>query len=258
MNKFTVITLSLAFMASSAFGSKTTQCFNPYHVRIVNQSGGPAELLRSKDVAGIRKGNSHAIPNYKSQDVVIQELGAELTIEHGPEDKEKTDRISFYEKTGPLPTIVLKGNTIEARGFNQQHAQQYNVAIRNESGGKAKIVSSCNAAIKGDIDDRTTKDVRVHSGSTVTLNMGPKGSKRMYTIRFSTPIEGGKPMIVLQQGGWFRPAITGKDIRFGATSVSSDRPTMKFGPKESGKKLRAGACGKSREVKRHDVVAPAA
>lgn len=244
MNKlYLVVALSLATTAS--IFSKTTDCFQPYHVRVVNQSGGHAELIRSKNISGIRKGMKSAIPNYKTQDIVVESLGASITIEHGPEDKEKTDRISFYDKTGTVPTIVLKGTTIEARGFSQHQGQQYNVAIRNESGGKAKVVNSCNAIAHGEIEEGATQNVRVHSGSTLTLNMGPKGYKRMYKIRFSTPVEGGKPMIVLQKPGMFRAAITGRDIRFGSGRATMNKPAVRLGPKEQPEKIKSGACGKN-------------
>ena len=251
MNRFKVaIAISLAMLASTAFG-KVTDCFNPYHVRVVNQSGGEAELKRSRNISGWRKGINNAIKNYNSKDIVVENLGASLTVEHGPEDKEKTDSLKFYEKTGAVPMVILKGTSIETRGFNTQRGPQYNVVIKNESGGKAKIVGSCEAAVRGDIDNKSSRDVKVRSGSTITISMGPKGNKKEYKIRFSTPTEGGKPTIRLQQGGWFRPAITGSDVRFGAGRVNGFNQPVKLGPKGDEPKVKSGACGKSKKADMH-------
>lgn len=245
MNRlYLAVVLSLVASTATTF-SKTTDCFQPYHVRIINQSGGEAELIRSKNISGIRKGLKYAIPNYRTKDIVVESLGASVTVEHGPEDKEKTDRISFYDKTGTVPTLLLKGSSIEVRGFSQRQGQQYTVAIRNESGGKAKLISACNASIHGDIDNGATQNVRVHSGSTITLNMGPKGYKKMYKIRFSTPVEGGKPTIILQKPGMFRAAITGQDIRFGSGRATMNKPTINLGPKKQPERIKSGACGKN-------------
>jgi hypothetical protein len=251
MNKlYLVVVLSLATTAGTLF-SKTTDCFQPYHVRIVNQSGGEAELIRSRNISGLRKGLSNAIKNYKSKDIVVEESGASVTIEYGPEDKEKTERINFYEKTGAIPTLFLKGSNVEVRGFSQHPGQQYNVTIRNESGGKAKIINACNVSAKGDIEDGSSRDVRVHAGSTLTMSIGPKGYKKTYKIRFSTPVEGGKPTITLQQGSLFHPAITGKDIRFGSGRATQNKPRIKLGPKEQEEKVKAGACSKNMRADFH-------
>lgn len=256
--KYAVIALSLALIAPNA-GAKTTKCFNPYQVRVSNQSGGPAELKGSINVSGFRKGINNAIPNFKSQDVVVEEMGASMRVEHGPEGKEKVDKITFYEKTGPIPMVILKGTTIEVRGFNVHQGQQYNVVIKNQSGGIAKVLGTCDAAIRGDIDNGSSRDVKVRSGSTISLNMGPKGNKKSYKIRFSTAVEGGKPTITLNEpskglfdiAGWFRSAIVGQDVRFGAAKLNTMNRSIKLGPKNEGPKTRSGCLGKDKKAEMH-------
>ena len=97
MNKVVLaLAVSLSFLASTAHAK--SRCFTPYDVRIVNQSGGPAELKGSRDVSGMRRGDE--VPTGRSKRIVVEDIGASARFEFGEEKAESTKSVEFYGKTG--------------------------------------------------------------------------------------------------------------------------------------------------------------
>ena len=221
MNKFIIaLALSAGLLASTA---QADHCFTPYDVRIVNQSGGPAELKSSKNISGIRREDE--INNGTSQVVRVEDLGAQARFEFGPEKEEVTKSVPFYEKTGVVATVVLgsKG-AISTSGFNTKAGEKYEVTIKNQSGGYVDVLQSCDVAFKGSIRDGETQVIKVRAGSELVLKMGPKKAKKVYKITFSTPSSTRQPVIVLQQPTFFHPAIQPENVNLRRGRVGNPKP----------------------------------
>ena len=85
--------------------------------------------------------------------------------------------------------------------------------------------------------------------------MGPKKSKKVFRILFSTASGTGKSEITLQGGDfWFRfwnPAIKAQNVNLQRVRVGNRKQQVQMGPRSEGKKIQSGCMGKNRKADLH-------
>ncbi len=94
--------------------------------------------------------------------------------------------------------------------------------------------------------DDSSQNIKVRPGAELTIEFGPKKMKKAYKIKFSTPVVGKKPSVTLQQGGFFTPAIQGKDIHIGVVRAAAVNDQVNLGPRKYGKKTKSGCMGRGK------------
>ncbi len=235
MNK-PIYAIALSLICCSSAVEARQNCFRPYQAMVSNFSGGLADVKKTKGICGITRKTD--IENRQSVHIIVKMRGAKLKVEAGPEGNKSTREIEFYSKnykSTELPQVVLNLKGFASKGFYAKE-QTFNVELKNESGGNAKLVDGCAVSgIGSTISQDKSIKISVKPDSYVIIESGPEHQKVSYKIRFVDQI-GDHPTIILGQRGFFTSGISGRHLliqshRIGRKKIALrpkiDQPTTK-------------------------------
>ena len=202
--------LSLVF--TSIITSAPRDCFQPYQVNLINQSGGIAMVKKAKNIAGIAGGQE--LENNSSATMMIKKRGATLEVMAGEEDKKTEREITFFGKEPGIfaAYVTINPKGVATSGFSTKD-QSYNVRLVNQSGGTVQVFQECKGKVTSinRIGEGQSVNIAVRPGMFIDVQSGPENRKINYRLTFGDRT-GDKPTINFVKRSFLNRGIQATDI----------------------------------------------
>ncbi len=211
MKKIVIMALAIGLSLNPSLFASHDDCFQPYSVRMVNRSGGDADVHRAKGIRGVSR--KSIIENNSAITLRVIKRGASINVEFGPENHKTSKDIDFYGKEyhNYNPSLTLSQKGVSAQGFSQKPVS-LTVKIENQSGGIARIIDSCDVSGRGaTIANGKSTTITAKQSGYIILEAGPEKQKVRSKIVFAEQT-GDQPSITIVGRGFISNGIQSKNL----------------------------------------------